>query len=80
MNQKTHHTFARFLYDIHEALQNSESNERTIAETVPPEYHKYLSLFRKVNADQVSPHRPYDYRIDLQEGFEPTFGPLVSLC
>ena len=47
--------------------------------TVPPEYHKYLPLFRKVNADQLPPHRPYDHQIELQEGFMPPFGPLYSL-
>ena len=78
-NQKTHHTFAMSCYDTQQALPDSERNEHTKAETVSPEYHEYIPLFRKVNADQLPPHRPYDHRIDLQEGFEPHFGPLYSV-
>ena len=67
------------VYDIHQALRDSEYDERAMADTVPPEYHEYLPLFRKVNADQLPPHRPYDHQIELQEGFTPPFGPLYSL-
>ena len=78
-NQKTHHTFAMSLYDIHLVLRDGESDECTMAETVPSEYHEYLLPFRKIYADQLPPHRPYDHKIDLQEGFEPPFGPRYSL-
>ena len=57
-NQETHHTFAMSLYDTNHALRYSESDERAMADTVPPEYHEYLPLFRKVNADQLPPHQP----------------------
>ena len=50
-NGKVHHTFAMSLYDIHQALRDSESDERAMADRVPPEYHEYPPLFRKVNAD-----------------------------
>ena len=78
-NQETHHTFAMSLYDIHQALQDSEFDERAMTDTVPPEYHKYLPLFRQVNGDQLPPHRPYDHQIEHQEGFTPPFGPPYSL-
>ena len=79
MNQKNHHTFAMSLYDIHQALRDSESDERAMADTVPPEYHESLPLFRKVNADQLPLHCPYDHQIELREGLTPSFGPLYSL-
>ena len=78
-NHQNHHTFAMLLYDIHQALQDSETDEQAMRNTVPPEYHEFLPLFRKVNADQLPPHRPYDHQIDIQEGFTPPFGPLYSL-
>ena len=78
-NQKTHYTFAMSLYDIHQALRNGEPDEQAMADTLPPEYHEIFPLFRKVNADQLPPHRTYDHRIVLQEGFTPAFGPLYSL-
>ena len=78
-NQKTHHTFAMSLYDIHQALRDSKSDEYTMMDTVPSEYHEYLPPFQKVNADKLPPHHPYDHQIKLQEGFTPPFGPLYSL-
>ena len=43
--QKTHHTFAMSLYNIHKASCDSEPDERAMADTVPPEYYKFLLLF-----------------------------------
>ena len=77
-NQKTHHTFIMSFHDIYQPLQDSEPDDRAMADTVPPEYYEYLPLFRKINADQQQPHRPYDHQIECQEGFTPTFGPLYS--
>ena len=42
--QKTHHTFAMSLYDIHQALRDSKPDERAMADIVPPDYHEYLPL------------------------------------
>ena len=78
-NHQNHYTFAMSLYDIHQALQDSETDEQAMRNTVPPEYHKFLALFRKVNTDQLPPQSPYDYQIELQEGFKSPFGPLYSL-
>jgi hypothetical protein len=36
-------------------------------------------VFDKVVADRLLPHRPYDHKVPLNEGFEPPFGPLYSL-
>ena len=46
---------------------------------VPAEYHEFLPLFKKAIADVLPPHRPYDHKITLKEGFSPPFGPLYSL-
>ena len=57
-----------------------KSPEDTLLESlVPPEYHSFLPLFQKSTANQLPPHRPYDHRIPLKEGFEPPFGLLYSL-
>ena len=42
--KKNHHTFAMALYDIHQALRDGESDDRVMADTVPPEYHEYFPL------------------------------------
>ena len=77
-NQKTHLTFAMAHKDIHQALRDSEPNEYGMADTVFPEYHEYLPIFRKVSADQLPPHHPYDHQIERQEGCTPPFEPVYS--
>jgi len=47
---------------------------------IPPEYHSFLPLFCESIANKLPPHRPYDHRIPLKEGFEPPFGLLYSLA
>ena len=44
-NQPKHHTCAIALYDIHQALWDSEPNKQAMADTVSPEYHEFLPLF-----------------------------------
>ena len=46
---------------------------------VPKEYHEFLLLFSEAVAKALPPHRPYDHKIPLREGFTPPFGPLYSL-
>jgi hypothetical protein len=66
------------LYEINKALdQNKEANN--ISDIIPPEYHKFLPLFSKAKANKLPPHRPYNYRIPLKEGFTPLFGLIYSL-
>jgi hypothetical protein len=36
-------------------------------------------VFDNVVADCLLPHRPYDHKVPLKDGFEPPFGPLYSL-
>lgn len=46
---------------------------------VPPEYHNYLDVFSKRNADTLPEHRPFDHTIPLEEGKSPPWGPIYSL-
>jgi hypothetical protein len=46
---------------------------------VPAEYYKFLPLFSEAEVNKLPPHRPYDHRIPLKEGFTPPFGPSYSL-
>jgi hypothetical protein len=66
------------LYKINKALDKGK-DETTITDIVPPEYHKFLPLFSEMEANKLPPHRPYDHRIPLKEGFTPPFGPIYSL-
>jgi len=46
---------------------------------VPEEYHKYADVFSKERADTLPNHRPYDLKIDLEDGAEPPLGRMYSL-
>ena len=47
--------------------------------SVPPEYHDYTDVFSKSKANTLPPHRPYDLKINLEEGTSPPLGPIYSL-
>src|SRR6201996_6108097 len=46
---------------------------------IPEEYHDYADVFSKGKADTLAPHRPYDLKIDLEDGASPPIGPMYSL-
>ena len=46
---------------------------------VPSEYHDFSDIFDKARASTLAPHRPYDLKLDLEEGTSPSFGPIYSL-
>ena len=47
--------------------------------SVPLEYHDYADVFSKSKANTLPPHRPYDLKINLEEGTSPPLGPIYSL-
>jgi len=48
-------------------------------EHIPEEYHDFADVFNKAKADTLAPHRPYDLKINPEEGSTPTFGPIYSM-
>ena len=46
---------------------------------IPEEYHEFADVFDKGKASQLPPHRPYDLKIDLEEGATPPIGTIYSL-
>jgi hypothetical protein len=65
-------------YEINKAL--GEGKDKTkITNIVPPQYHRFLSLFLEAEANKLPPHCPYDHRIPLKEEFTLPFGPIYSL-
>ena len=47
--------------------------------SVPKDYHKFSDVFNKAHADTLGPHKPYDLKIELEDGAVPPFGPIYSL-
>ena len=46
---------------------------------VPPDYHEFMDVFSKTHASAPAPHRPYDLKMELEEGTSPPFGLIHSL-
>jgi len=46
---------------------------------VPLDYHEFADVFDKGKASQLPPHRPYDLKIDLEEGSAPPLGTIYPL-
>jgi len=42
-------------------------------------YHEFADIFSKTKAETLSPHCPYDLKINLEEGAQPLVGPIYSL-
>ena len=57
----------------------SVSDEVPDLSHIPEEYHDFADVFSKAKADTLPPHRPYDLKIDLEEGSSPPVGTLYSL-
>jgi hypothetical protein len=69
--------FAVTLQDIEKALAPKVTIDPR--EKLPKEYHEFLDVFSKKEADKLPPHRPYDHKIQLKEGVKPPFGPMYDM-
>jgi len=61
-----------------------QANSAKLAETpdfsnVPSEYYEFADIFSKNKAETLPPHRPYNLKINLEEGAQPLVGPIYSL-
>jgi hypothetical protein len=46
---------------------------------LPKEYHDFMDVFSKSKADTLAPRRPYDLKIQLEDGASPPQPPIYSL-
>jgi hypothetical protein len=75
---KPEHTiFAVTMADIKKALAPKKHTDP--ATKVLVEYHKYLDVFSREEANKLLEYRPYDYKIIVKEGKHPGFGPLYRM-
>ena len=50
------------------ANSTSVSKEAPDLSSVPEEYHDFADIFSKAKVEKLAPHRPYDLKINLEEG------------
>jgi hypothetical protein len=58
---------------------DSKQDMEKLRKLVQPEYHDYLLLFTKKEADKLPLHRHIDHEIPLEDGTKPSFRPLYSM-
>jgi len=72
-----------FLISLHEITlglhwpEEKPKKKLVLEEYVPKQYHDFLPLFSEAEAKILPPHRSYDHKIPLSEGFTHPFGPLM---
>src|ERR1700720_343586 len=47
--------------------------------SVPKEYHDFADMFSEVKANKLPPHRPYNLKINIEEGSTPSLSLICSL-
>ena len=75
--KKDHEIFSVTLEDIDRALSPKICTDPKAK--LPPEYHAYLPLFSRKEADKLPEHRTSDHRIVTEEGKQHGFGPLYAM-
>jgi hypothetical protein len=51
--------------------ENSKKQDKMDKQLVPAEYHEYLDIFSEEKAHRFPELRPWNYKIEMKEGFEP---------
>src|SRR5258706_1454403 len=46
---------------------------------IPAKYHDFSNVFSGEKVGTLTPHRPYDLQINVEEGVKPIHGPIYSL-
>jgi len=54
-------------------------SEKIDLSSIPEEYHEYADVFSKSKAETLTPHRPYDLRINLEKDSHLPVGTIYSL-
>ena len=56
--------------------EDDDNDDDTNLNGIPKEYREFADVFSKGKADSLPPHRPYDLKIDLEDGKTPPLGPI----
>src|SRR5258707_3734617 len=60
-------------------LNPSQATATKILDSILAEYHKFRNVFSGEKVGTLTPHRPYDLQINVEEGAKPIHGPIYSL-
>ena len=71
--------FTLNLKDISARASSTSDSTPPDLSSVLEEYHDFADVFDKAKADMLASHRPYDLKINLEEGSTPPLGQMYSL-
>src|SRR5258705_13301652 len=60
-------------------LNPSQATATEILDSILAKYHEFRDVFSGEKAGTLTPHRPYDLQINVEEGVKPVHGPIYSL-
>ena len=72
--------FTLNLKDISARASSTSDSTPLDLSSVAEEFHDFADVFDKAKADMLALHRPYDLKINLEEGSTPPLGQMYSLC
>jgi len=73
------HNFELYLCSLDIQANSTKLAETPDLSNVPSEYHEFANVFSKTKAEVLPPHRPYDFKINLEESAQPSVGPIYFL-
>jgi len=73
------HNFELCLHSLDIQANSAKLAEALNLSNVSSKYHEFADVFSKTKAEILSPHCPYDLKINLEEGAQPPVGPIYSL-
>jgi len=69
-----------FILNFQDTKLYASRNEHSVdLNCIPEEYNEVANVFNRAKVDTLSPHQPYDPKINLEEGSSPPFGPIYSM-
>jgi len=71
--------FTLNLKDISARASSTTDSTPPDLSSIPEEYHDFADVFDKAKANILASHRPYDLKINLEEGSTPPLGQMYSL-
>ena len=71
--------FQLALSEVTAKTRSAISNASVDLTTILKEYHDFLDVFNKEQANTLNPHRPYNLKIELEDGQSLLIGPVYSI-
>jgi len=71
-------------FQLYLCFLNIQANSAQLVKTskllnIPSKYHKFANVFSKAKAKFLTPHYPYDLKINLEEGAQSSVSLIYSL-